>query len=248
MVSILGDYSYTFPKPIPLKLKLKDLLEDEVDEKYYLSDKLLNWIDKHREKRDSSNKYPLEENDLSGCITARYAKNGAEDSYVKQLKTKQDTISIADYRADEGLRIRNDGNSPCITSSIRHTEEWKPKAGTRNPPLVIYNNVKIGAIRGRNPENPKSRKAGLETEQMLEINENEISNTLTTVQKDNVLVYDLPKEKKIRRLTPRECFRLMDFPETFDFSVVSNSQAYKQAGNSIVVNVLCEIIKKLKLN
>ena len=52
----------------------------------------------------------------------------------------------------------------------------------------------------------------------------------------------------IRRLTPRECFRLMDFPDTFDFSVVSNSQAYKQAGNSIVVNVLYEIIKKLKLN
>lgn len=41
MISILGDYSYTFPQPIPLELKLKDLLEDEVDEKYYLSDKML---------------------------------------------------------------------------------------------------------------------------------------------------------------------------------------------------------------
>ena len=39
----------------------------------------------------------------------------------------------------------------------------------------------------------------------------------------------------------------MDFPESFDFSCVSDSQAYKQAGNSIVVNVLSEIIKKLKL-
>ena len=42
MVSILGNYSYTFPKPIPLKLKLKDMLEDNVDEKYYLSDKMIN--------------------------------------------------------------------------------------------------------------------------------------------------------------------------------------------------------------
>ena len=50
----------------------------------------------------------------------------------------------------------------------------------------------------------------------------------------------------IRRLTPRECFRLMDFPDTFKWSV-SDKQAYKQAGNSIVVNVLAEIIKKLKL-
>ena len=54
------------------------------------------------------------------------------------------------------------------------------------------------------------------------------------------------KDTNIRRLTPRECFRLMDFPDTFKWSV-SDTQAYKQAGNSIVVNVLAEIIKKLKL-
>ena len=58
--------------------------------------------------------------------------------------------------------------------------------------------------------------------------------------------YHIYEEKHIRRLTPRECFRLMDFPETFKWSV-SDTQAYKQAGNSIVVNVLAEIIKKLKL-
>jgi DNA (cytosine-5)-methyltransferase 1 len=51
---------------------------------------------------------------------------------------------------------------------------------------------------------------------------------------------------KIRRLTPRECFRLMDFPDTFTWPV-SDSQAYKQAGNSIVVNVLYKILKQLPL-
>ena len=50
----------------------------------------------------------------------------------------------------------------------------------------------------------------------------------------------------IRRLTPRECFRLMDFPDTFTWPV-SDSQAYKQAGNSIVVRVLEKIIKNLPL-
>lgn len=44
MVSILGDYNYTFPKPISLKLKLKDMLEDNVDEKYYLSEKMINYV------------------------------------------------------------------------------------------------------------------------------------------------------------------------------------------------------------
>jgi DNA (cytosine-5)-methyltransferase 1 len=54
------------------------------------------------------------------------------------------------------------------------------------------------------------------------------------------------KENKIRRLTPRECFRLQDFPQTFTWSC-SDSQAYKQAGNSITVGVLVKIINKLKL-
>ena len=58
--------------------------------------------------------------------------------------------------------------------------------------------------------------------------------------------------QRIRRLTPKEAMRLMDFnfgiPGVPDFKwEVSDSQAYRQAGNSIVVNVLCEIIKKLKL-
>ncbi len=51
---------------------------------------------------------------------------------------------------------------------------------------------------------------------------------------------------KIRRLTPAECFRLMDFNKNFKWQV-SDTQAYKQAGNSIVVACLVEIIKKLNL-
>lgn len=53
-------------------------------------------------------------------------------------------------------------------------------------------------------------------------------------------------EDRIRRFTPRECFRLMDFPDSFTWTV-SDSQAYKQAGNSIVVNVLYKILKNLNL-
>ena len=92
--------------------------------------------------------------------------------------------------------------------------------------------VICGAIRGRGENN----------EQTLELNSEDYTNSITTVQKDNVIVNDY----KIRRLTPRECFRLMDFPDTFSWPV-SDSQAYKQAGNSIVVNVLYKILKNLSL-
>ena len=50
---------------------------------------------------------------------------------------------------------------------------------------------------------------------------------------------------RIRRLTPRECFRLQDFADTFKF-VVSNTQLYKQAGNSISVNVMEMILNQIE--
>ena len=51
MVSILGDYYYEFPKKIPLKLRLKDMLEDNVDEKYFLSDEQVSYFIKHTEEQ-----------------------------------------------------------------------------------------------------------------------------------------------------------------------------------------------------
>lgn len=65
--------------------------------------------------------------------------------------------------------------------------------------------------------------------------------TITT--QDRHGVYD---GIRIRKLTPKECFRLMDFDDTFKWDV-SDAQAYKQAGNSICVGVLVAIISRLKL-
>jgi DNA (cytosine-5)-methyltransferase 1 len=55
------------------------------------------------------------------------------------------------------------------------------------------------------------------------------------------------KGKKIRKLTPRECLRIMGFDDTFKI-IVSDTQMYKQAGNSIVVNVLMSILKQIRLD
>jgi DNA (cytosine-5)-methyltransferase 1 len=77
------DNIFTFPPEEFLNKRLKDVLEDNIDNKYLLSDKLMLWIDGHREKRGSSNKYPLDENDIGACMVARYGKNGAEDPYIR---------------------------------------------------------------------------------------------------------------------------------------------------------------------
>ena len=123
-------------------------------------------------------------------------------------------------------------NSPSITKS-----SWQE------------NNFLIAASRGRDPKNPSDRKAGnINLQQRLEINENGTSNTITSVQKDNYAV-ELP-EYRIRKLTPKECWRLMGISdEDFDKAqgVNSNTQLYKQAGNAIVVNVLEAIFKQMFL-
>lgn len=113
-----------------------------------------------------------------------------------------------------------------------------------------YIETKVVAMRGR------------DNGQQLEIN-NDGVNAITTVQKDNLLMEiqlteDLSKwiwEKdgkkyliRIRKLTPKECWRLMGFTDE-DFhkaaEVNSNSMLYKQAGNSIVPQVLSAIFENL---
>ena len=83
----------------------------------------------------------------------------------------------------------------------------------------------------------------------LEPRKDNVSNTLTTVQKDNLLL-EKP-QYRIRKLTPRECGRLMGVSdEDIDkmASVNSNTQLYKQFGNSIVVDVMCAMFKNLNIN
>ncbi|WP_338979311.1 DNA cytosine methyltransferase [Spiroplasma endosymbiont of Panzeria rudis] len=61
---------------------------------------------------------------------------------------------------------------------------------------------------------------------------------------DNYVNYDTDR---IRRLTPKECLRLMGFPDSFKI-VVSNTQIYRQSGNTIVVNVFEHLLKEILLS
>ncbi len=106
---------------------------------------------------------------------------------------------------------------------------------------------KIVAMRGRNPDNPSERgRSNGRYKQRLEMNENGTSNTLTGVQKDNHVV---EPRYRIRKLTPRECFRLMDVDDAdidkIQEAGISNSQQYKMAGNSIVVACLYHLFRKM---
>lgn len=261
VVSILGEHKpYKFPRPIPLDKCIADILEDEVGEKYYLSEEI--------QKRF---KLTTQSEDIIGTTKPDFRTIGQRD-----------------------LVYNKDG----IMGSLVATDYKQPKQ------ILEINLPCIAASRGRNPNNPSDRTAGAPTEQRLEFNTKGISNTLTTVQKDNYVIVDnniIPSVRKnferekydiavsekeiyqckcesgwqdnqvgikvtptlragnsntfvysdyrIRKLTPRECFRLMGMRECdidkIQQAGISNTQQYKMAGNSIVVDVLEAIFKNL---
>jgi DNA (cytosine-5)-methyltransferase 1 len=224
-----ADNNFQFPREEHFTKRLKDVLENDVEDKYFLSEKMINFV----LTTDFREAKPIDiNNSFAPCV-----KVGGD---VPCFDTNKLKIKSA---TSKGYEEAHEGDS--INFSVPNSETRRGRVGkgvAQTLDTACNQGVMIGAFRGRNPNDPSDRSTGSITEQRLEINTNGTSNTLTSVQKDNVVVQNY----KIRRLTPRECFRLMDFPDTFTWPV-SDSQAYKQAGNSIVVNVLYKIIKNLKL-
>ena len=232
-VSIRKDLglNYEFPPEIELTKKLKDVLEESVDEKYYLSDKLIAGLIANTERqRAKGNGFAFETTDgdcVAKTVTTRVGACRSGDNYIQ-------VVGKLDIKGHDCVKrvYSGEGIAPTLTDM---------QGGNRQPKVLIDEPV-IAASRGRNPD----RTPGIPTEQRLEINKQGISNTITSVQKDN---YVVEGRERIRKLTPRECWRLMGFAdEDFDKARgvgVSDTQLYKQAGNSIVVNVLEAVFKNL---
>ena len=228
-VSILGGNpvgGFTWPEPVPLTKTLADLLEAEVPEKYYLSEKTLATFREKTQKnvrRGHGFKFKTAEN-LAHCVSTK-AGQRITDNFIKVVG------NVGGSSRDDISRVyAPDGLSPTLNTM---------GGGGRKPKIVV--------MRGRNPDNPSDRASGVHTEQRLEVNQRGNSNSITTVQKDNLVIED-ETTLRIRRLTPRECWRLMGrTDEDFDKAAAVNSdtQLYKQAGNSIVVDVLVAIFAQL---
>ena len=109
--------TFTFPKPMELELKLKNMLEDNVDEKYFLSEKMINFFYENDKKQRERERTVFASNLLNGntiakSITTR-AGSRMDDNFIKQ------DIITADFRYDEGLRVRRGGWIPTITTKCR---------------------------------------------------------------------------------------------------------------------------------
>lgn len=174
MISIYGDYTYNFPKPVPLKLRLKDLLEEEVDEKYYLSEKMLDYCFGVNQKES---KFPRGERflqsleqtndkDIATTITTN-AGNRPTDNFIK-IKNNN----------SKGYLVATEGDGIDISSRMEHHRGTVQKNKSQTLTTAGGNDVGVvvgAAMRGRNGK------------QQIEMNGQELSNALTTVQKDTLV-------------------------------------------------------------
>ncbi len=239
VVSILGEHEpYEFPEPQPLTVRLKDVLDEEVDEKYYLKEE--------QTKRLIQNSNYLQDLASEPKINIlAHRKNYRRNTQVFDPNGITETLDTGQGggRGHYTIGVEMNRSEVKGEQDVAKTLLARDYKGFGNQ---FSNGFVIAASRGRNPENPSDRTVGLPTVQRLEINKDGVSNTSTTVQKDNYVV-DLD-ELRIRKLTPKECFRLMGVSDE-DFykaeSVNSNSQLFKQAGNAIIVPVLEGIFSKL---
>ena len=247
------DNDFVFPKPMPLTKRLRDVLEDNGSHKY-LSDKK---VEKIRNTQYNQESDIIQDTDgISKAILARD---------YKDPKCVDEKYYLSDAMVD-----------PFKRHKVRHEEKgtgfkWEPKTGDdignalrANGALCPTDNTIVTNFQGNDISNSvRVGGSGTFTDKHnwdTVIIHNvyggfkekeprvfkEYSPTIRTAKGGGHIPSVKQQDYKIRRLTPRECFRLMDFPDTFDWTV-SDTQAYKQAGNSIVVSVLYEIIKKLKL-
>lgn len=252
-VSILGDEEFTFPEKQILTTRLKDVLENNVDEKYYLSNDRIkqlvgivrNWGVKGKTVFDSSINDPKEK-EVANCITTRHrgiSNRKSEGNVVVEPELIQTHKLYHETRPRPSeFRVLDDnGLSPTLTCNHKPciTEQEDNKA------LTIKNGNKKGYLEAHSGDgidliNPRcnNRRGRVQKESCQ---------TLTCNSDRGVVTDDL----RIRKLTPLEYWRLMGIDDE-DFykarKVNSDSQLYKQAGNAIVVDVLAAIFMQLFKN
>lgn len=273
MVSILGDYYYEFPSKMPLKKRLKDMLEDSVNERYYLSETAVKGclnttfncsrLDASIESKDgvmptlcardykdpklviedarlmqvaqlTDKKYnemtgrvysdeglsPTIRTMQGGCLEPKVAEPIVWDGFNQRVRAESECVGTITQNVGADLKRNGQGIiEPVSTNSY----DDKYKVGDGN--LVVNRDVACS----------KTTREGSTRADASDYISNEFGANENIAGKD-VVPY------RIRKLTPKECWRLMGFAdEDVDSAIsagMSNAQLYKQAGNSIVVNVL----------
>ncbi|AYV74306.1 DNA (cytosine-5-)-methyltransferase [Bacillus sp. PK3-056] len=235
-------FNFDWPAQEEVATRLRDILEDNVDEKYYLSEektaKLVAQLnDGAGLGKDGELGTVIDGGNISPCIDASYAKGIGPSDVAKNrnrrphmLELEPQMLGHIGLKGHDAIRrvYSTTGVSPTLTTM---------GGGHREPKIAEEVRACL------TPEREEKRQNG----PLFKPND-EPAHTINTQDRHGVAYGSYPKYR-IRKLTPRECFRLQGFPDSeFDKLVeggISNSQLYKQAGNAVTVNVISAIGKRL---
>lgn len=231
--------TFIFPEKEELKLRLKDILEDNVDKKYYLCEEILDKYIKSKENNTNviGNLEPK-------IITYNIPQKVKVRKYNVNIEKLKYTLRNAKLETD----ISNKEIAKKINIPLTQVEHYFRKDNSfAIPEPNIWIKLKE-LLNIKTNEFDKSvmtfeEKDGVYDKAERVYDEKGLAPTLTQQQEK------IKKDFSIRKITPKECWRLMGFSdEDFEKAAnipTSNTQLYKQAGNSIVVNVLEKIFENL---
>lgn len=291
---------FSFPKPFPLELRLKDMLQDNpdykyflsennikglmkgqskpqftdgndicrcftaggnsggmhssmtliIDDKYFLSDKMIEYFkvhnDRHEKKGTGFTWQPKDGEDIANALRANAALNATDNSIKVPSATSKgyeeagdgDSIKLEHpnsktRRGRVGKGVAQTLDTACNQAVVHKNWKQLTEQRTEEAKKIRSENMKKGK-----DYSPRRGKELVERK-------DELANTITSAQSKEQL---LTNGYRIRRLTPLECFRLQGFPDEAFFKaekVNSDTQLYKQAGNSITTCVMVELFKKI---
>jgi len=217
IISIRKDidkHSFKFPDKQFLKIRLKDVLEKNVDEKYYLSEKALGRLIKYSNKIITKPQNPI----VSACLVANYFKMGARDQqYIQDDKVKR-IIGVYDEDGKEhqaGSVYDEKGIAPTLTHA--NGGNIQPhifvKQGTILTSPQIMPIVTSGNFKPNIAENMKIKMYNLyNNKEITDVAPTQTSNCGNIYSTAAVLITeDKQYCFRVRKLTPRECWRLMRF-------------------------------------
>lgn len=287
VVSILnGIQPYYFPKAIETDIRVKDILEENVNESYYLSDKYLETFYKTGKVWKGMSGIVGNVDHFSPTITTN---KGEGQKIAVKYKQQLEPCFLTHKRNDEGKRLRKDYETGKVKMQRKYMQQLEPRTdgcsntltSIQKDNLIIEPDKVVAALRGR--ETVVLGWTRDSKGNVLDRHPVEISNTITSAKRDNTQNYVVEPTTiqlghgynqggefkdvtptitgsawhfnnvlklgyRIRKYTERECFRLMgvaDIDSDKITQVVSKTQCYKLAGNSIVVDVLVAIFNQL---
>lgn len=243
MVSTLSDVPYFFPKPLGVKCCLGDRLEESVDGRYFLSEKMVDgFIHRNEVAKEKGNGFRFEPVDGSGIAAAVLTAAGsrADDNYVyacavrgrgdgnRQMLETGGSVANAVTTVQKDLMVMQLAKKVADMATTARGEECGTNVTADGRIVTFRHDKKRSSV-----QEYKIDSFGSDGQSLISARPS--------------LMYD--ECLRIRKLTERECFRLMDVEETdidkIQAAGISRTQQYKMAGNSIVVAVLYHIFRKM---